>query len=165
MSGIQLPDCSKLTKNRENDNGITICRNDVIKFFDVVLFLWSSLVTGRSFMLISSITGSGVMTIFFYWKLEIPPSVLCSISGNRRVRDIKLGTNISNKMFLNAAKCQGYSFCRFWVIKGKPTGGGLGGEGEGGKITPLPGLGLKTLNSFLKYFSSKNKVNCVRAAR
>ena len=27
--------------------------------------------------------------------------------------------NISNKMLLNAAKCQGYSFYRFWVIEGK----------------------------------------------
>ena len=26
-------------------------------------------------------------------------------------------------MLLNAAICQGYSFYRFWVIKGKPTGG------------------------------------------
>ena len=26
-------------------------------------------------------------------------------------------------MLLNAAKCQGNSFNRFWVIKGKPTGG------------------------------------------
>ena len=35
---------------------------------------------------------------------------------------------------LNGAKCQGYSFCRFWVIKGKSTGG---------KIThPPPRLGL-----------------------
>ena len=25
-------------------------------------------------------------------------------------------------MLLHAEKCQGYSFCRFWVIKGKPTG-------------------------------------------
>ena len=24
-------------------------------------------------------------------------------------------------MLLNAAKCQGYSFYHFWVIKGKPT--------------------------------------------
>ena len=32
-------------------------------------------------------------------------------------------------MLLNAAKCQGYSFYRFWVIKEKPTrvawGGGI----------------------------------------
>ena len=26
-------------------------------------------------------------------------------------------------MLLNAAKCQGYSFVGFWVIKEKPTGG------------------------------------------
>ena len=30
-------------------------------------------------------------------------------------------------MLLNAAKCQGYNFYRFWFIKEKPTGGG-GGE-------------------------------------
>ena len=34
-------------------------------------------------------------------------------------------------MLLNAAKCQGYNFYRFWFIKEKPTGGG-------GKITPHP---------------------------
>ena len=26
-------------------------------------------------------------------------------------------------MLLNVAKCQGHSSYRFWVIKGKPTGG------------------------------------------
>ena len=46
------------------------------------------------------------------------------------VRDTKFGTNISNEMLLHAAKCQGYSFNRFRVIKGKPTGEG--------KITPHP---------------------------
>ena len=35
----------------------------------------------------------------------------------------KFGTNIFNKMLLNAAKFQDYSFYRFSVIKGKPTGG------------------------------------------
>ena len=29
-------------------------------------------------------------------------------------------------MLLNAAKCQGHSIYRFWVIKGKPTWGGVG---------------------------------------
>ena len=39
-------------------------------------------------------------------------------------------------MLLNDAKCQGYSFYCFWVIEGKPTGGG-----GVGKITlPLPHL-------------------------
>ena len=32
----------------------------------------------------------------------------------------KFGTNVSNKMLLNAAKWQDYSFSRFLVIKGKP---------------------------------------------
>ena len=26
-------------------------------------------------------------------------------------------------MLLNATKCQGYTFYRFWIIKGKPTDG------------------------------------------
>ena len=37
---------------------------------------------------------------------------------------ITFGTNVSNRMLLNAAKFQGYSFYRSWAIKGKPTGGG-----------------------------------------
>ena len=44
--------------------------------------------------------------------------------------DTKFGTNVSNRMSLHAAKFLGYSFYRFWVIKGKPTGVG--------KITPHP---------------------------
>ena len=59
---------------------------------------------------VNIITGSGVMTIFFYKGYQV------------WVKDTKFGTNVSNKMLLNAEKCQGYSFYRFWVIKGKPTG-------------------------------------------
>ena len=33
-----------------------------------------------------------------------------------QVRDNKFGTNVSNKMLLNAAKCQGYSFYRFELL-------------------------------------------------
>ena len=44
------------------------------KFFDVVLFLLSSLVTGPSFISIS-INGSGVMTIFFYEGLTRNPEI------------------------------------------------------------------------------------------
>ena len=36
--------------------------------------------------------------------------------------DTKFGTNVSNEKLLNAAKCQGYGFYPFWVIKRKPTG-------------------------------------------
>ena len=40
------------------------------------------------------------------WKLE-------------QVRNTKFVTNISNEMLLNPAKCEVYSFHRFWVIKVK----------------------------------------------
>ena len=43
----------------------------------------------------------------------------------------KLGSDVSNETLPNAAKCNSYSFYRFWVIKEKPTRG---------KITPSPPL-------------------------
>ena len=87
-------------------------------FFNVTLFLLSSLVTGLSFMAISSL----VLELWEFsfirdWpetrKLEIPSSEFCPISGDWD----ELG--IPN---LVRIKCQGYSFYRFRVIKGKPTG-------------------------------------------
>ena len=57
-------------------------------------------------------------------------SVLLNIWRLERVRDTKPGKNVSNKVLLNAAKCRGYSFYPFSVIKGKPTGGS--------KIVPPP---------------------------
>ena len=83
------------------------------------MFLWSSLVTGPSFMSIS-FTGSGVMTIFFYKRstknLKIGNTaiwVFSDIWRLRRVMYTKIDTNIFNEMLLNDAKCQGYSFYRF----------------------------------------------------
>ena len=77
------------------------------------------------------ITGSGVMTIYFYKGFTRYPKignthvwVLPNIWRLRRVRDTSFGTDVSNKMLLNAAKCQGYSFYRFWVVQRKPKGGG-----------------------------------------
>ena len=85
------------------------------------------------------ITGSRTTTIFFYKGLTRNPEirntpvwVLCNIWGLRQVRNIKFDTNVSNEMLLNAAKCQGYRFYHFWIIKGKPR------MGVGGKITPHP---------------------------
>ena len=77
------------------------------------------------------------MTILFYKEgidqksenWENPAWVFPSIWRLGRVRDTKFGTSVFNKMLLNAQKCQGSSLYRFWLIKGKPTGGG-------GKITP-----------------------------
>ena len=94
---------------------------------------------------INIITGFGVVKIFFYkgltWNPEIGNTPIWALFNMWRlgqVRDTKLGTNVSNEMLLNAAKCQGYSIYYFWVIKGEPTGG------RGVKLFPPgPRLGLK----------------------
>ena len=79
---------------------------------------------------VNIIPGSGVMSIFFSKGLTInleirntPTWVLPNIWRLVRVRDTKFGTNVSNKMIVNAAKCQRYSLYHIWVIKGKATGG------------------------------------------
>ena len=110
-------------------------------FFSLVRFsYWSNIH-------VNTITSSGIMKISSYKGLtrnvdigNTPIWVLPNIWRLEQVMDTKFGTNVSNRMLLNAAKFQGYSFYRFWVIKGKPTGGG-------GKITPPlpvpPRLGLR----------------------
>ena len=72
------------------------------------------------------ITGSWVMTVLILWgikkksKSQVGPAlVLPNIWRLGQVRDTKFGTNVSNKILLNAAKQQGYSFYYFWVSKGK----------------------------------------------
>ena len=83
---------------------------------------------------VSIITGSGIMTIYFYKGLTRNPEientpvwVLRNIWRVEQIMDAKFGPNISNRMLLNASKFQGYSFYHFWVIKGEPTAGGGGG--------------------------------------
>ena len=93
---------------------------------------------------VNIITGSGVMTIFFYKGLtrntEIPPPEFFPISGDW----VKLG--IPNFPRISPMKCYWilqnvriivFTIYHFWVIKGKPTGV---------KLPPppcLPRLGLK----------------------
>ena len=91
---------------------------------------------------VNIITGSGVITIFFYKRLirnpeirNTPIWVLPNIWRLGPIKNTKFGTNIFNKMLLNVAKRQGYSFHHFWVIKGKPTGGI--------KLPPAPRSGLR----------------------
>ena len=96
-------------------------------FFDVVLFLLSSLVTGPNFMSMSSLVLELWQFSFIRdWpenrKSEIPTSEY-KYKRLGQVMDTKFGTNVSNKMGLNARKFQYYSFYHFWAIKGKPTGG------------------------------------------
>ena len=55
---------------------------------------------------------------------EIPPSEFCLISGDwGKLRILNFLRISTNKMLLNAAKCQGYSLYRFWVLEEKPTVG------------------------------------------
>ena len=137
-SGIRLPDCFELAINWKNENYVIIFWHYVIvRLFWRILFLLSSLVTGSNFMSMSSLHLEIWQFSFIRdWpeirKWEIPISVIWVFPHILRlgqVTDTKFGTKVSNKMLLNAAKCQEYSFYRFLVIKGKPTG-------EEGKITP-----------------------------
>ena len=136
MFGIRSPDCSKLAKNPKNDNDVIIFRHDVnVKFFWCFFVFLVNLSYWSKFY-VNIITCSGIMTIFFIKELTRNPEirnthiwVFPNIWRLGRVMDTKFGTNVSNRTLLNAAIFQGYSFYRFWVIKGKPTGG---------KITPLP---------------------------
>ena len=68
--------------------------------------------------------------------------------------DTKFGKDVSNEMLLNTAKFQGYSFYRFWVFKGKPTGS---------KIPPshLPDWGYKNIYNYYSHHS-KNTIFCTQ---
>ena len=139
--GIQLRDCSKLAINRKKKH-----KNKKLNFFwccFVVLINCSH----RSKIHVSIITGYGVATIFIYNRLTRKPEigntpiwVLPNIWRLGRLRDTKLGKNVSDKMLLNAAKRLGYSFYHFWATKGKPTGWGRGGYPR------HPRLGLNKFN-------------------
>ena len=97
------------------------------KFFDVSLFLLSNVVSGPRFMSISFLV---LELQFFYKKIDhkyrdgnTPVWILPNIWRLGLVRSTRISMNVSYKMLQNAAKCQGYSFYRFWVISGKPTWG------------------------------------------
>ena len=89
---------------------------------------------------VNIITGFGVMTVSFYKGLtrnpEIGNNIVWVLPNIRRLalfRNTKIDTNVPDKMLLNAANCQGYSFSCFWVFKGKLTE-------WWGKVKPLPSL-------------------------
>ena len=116
-SGIRLLDCSKLDKNQKNDNDVTIFQHDLIIKFFWRCFVFLSKFSYRSKFHVNIITGSEIITIFYYEGLTRNPGigntpvwVLPNIWRLGWVRDTKAGKNVSNKMLLNAAKCQGYSF-------------------------------------------------------
>ena len=126
----------------------------------VVVFLLSGLINGPSFTMISFLVLE-LWQFFFIrdWpeirKSEIPMSEFCPIPGEW----CKLPY---------AAKCQVYSFYRFWVIKGKPTGGGIK------KLPPPTRLGLTYVKlqkqpcgdvlekkTFLKFLQKSQEQTCI----
>ena len=132
MSGIRPPDCSKLAKNLKNDNDVTIFQHDVNIKISWLFFVFLVKFSYWSKFHVKIITGSRIMTIFFIgdwpeiWKLETgKPRLSFSqyLETGASYGYQICGMNASNRMLLNAAKFQGYSFNRFWVIKEKPTGG------------------------------------------
>ena len=127
VSGIRPPDCSRMAKNPENENYVKIFQhNAIVKSF------WRCFVSLVNFshwskIHVNIITGSGIRIAFFYKGLTRNPDVGKTpvwIWTNiwRLGRVTKFGTNVSNRMLLNAAKFQTYSLYRFLVIKRKPTG-------------------------------------------
>ena len=112
---------------------------------------------------VNIIIGSGAITISFHKGLTRNPEfrntpvwVLPYTLRLGKVRNTKFGTNVSSKMLFNDEKCQVNSFCGFWVIKGKPTGG---------KITPIPPPRLRLIDIFrfftylLYFFFFQNKLH------
>ena len=79
---------------------------------------------------VNIIAGSGVMITFFFKRLtrnleivNTSVGILSNIWRLGQVMDKQFATNVSNKILLNAAKCQSYSFYRVSVIIGKTNRG------------------------------------------
>ena len=72
-SGIGLPNCSKLAINRKNNNDVTIWLHDIIVKFLLRCFVALVKFSYWSKFHVNVITGSGVMTIFFYKGLTRNP--------------------------------------------------------------------------------------------
>ena len=128
-------------------------------FFDAV-FLSRVTSSDWSKFHANTITGSGGMTISFYKTLTRNPEigntpvwVLPNIRGLGWVRNTKFGTNISNKMALNAGKCQGYSFYHFWVMTENQWD-------EGGKICKSYPLINKQSPNLLLIFRGNFCMSC-----
>ena len=66
VSGIRPPDGSKLAKNPKNDDNVTIFRHDVILKFFLCCFVSLFNLSYWSKFHVNIITGSGIITIFFY---------------------------------------------------------------------------------------------------
>ena len=143
MSRIWLPDCSKLARNWKNDNEITICWHDVIINFFVKFSYWSK-------FHVNIITGSEVMTIFFYKGLTRNPE-----TGNTPVWVFPISGDwgeygIPNLARMSLVKC-------YWIPQNARVTAftvsallreNQQGVGRGLKLHPPPRLRLKHLLFF-----------------
>ena len=127
-SGSQIaPNWPKIEKMTMTSQFVNMTSSQI--FLTLLCFSCQGLVTGPSFMSISPLVLELLQFSFIRnWaeiqKSEIPPfNFLPNIWRLQWVKDITFGMNVSNEMLLNAAKCQGYSFNRLWVTKGKPPAG------------------------------------------
>ena len=151
MSGIRLPDCPKLTINLKNNNDVTIfLQTSSTIFFEVALFLLSILVTGPSFMSISSLVLELWQFLFIRdWpeirKSEIPPSEFSPKSGSWS----ELGIPNLARMFL--IKC--YWMLQNSIVTAFTISELLKENQQEGKTThPHPGrLGLRVFPKFPKF--------------
>ena len=143
MSGILPPDCCKLAKNPKKDDDVTIFQQTSSSiFFDVVLFLLSSLVAGPSFMLIPSLVLELWQFSFIRnWpeirKSEIPLSSFFPIFrdwGKLRIQNLARMSLIECYWMLQNARVTAFT-----VFK-------LSRENQlGGKITP-PTTQIRLMN-------------------
>ena len=140
MSEIRLPDCSKVAINWKNDHGVTIFRHEVIVSFLLTLFCFSlsSLVTGPSFMSISSLVLE-LWQFLFIWdwpkvrKSEIPPSEFCSIFGECGEQGLpNLARTSLIKCYWMLQNARVTAFTVFELLWENQLGG------RGGKFTPPP---------------------------
>ena len=128
IKGYRIPDCLKLVANWKSINDVTILWHEFIAkilfcyFFSLVMWLVQDSCQYHHWFWIDS-------GLKFYKGLTInlgignaPVSILINICRLGWVRNRKFGSNLPNKILLNAAKCQSCSFYRLWLIKRKPTG-------------------------------------------
>ena len=114
------------------------------QFVDMTSFVSLAMFSYWSKLYVNIITGSGVMAALIYKRLtrnpkiwNTPAWVLPIIWILKQTSNTRFGKDIYNEKLLHAGKCQGYSFCCFWVIKGKPAWGKIRKEKDEEKIIIL----------------------------
>ena len=107
---------------------------------------------------VNIITGSGIMTIFFYKGLTRNPEIgnnpvwiLPNIWRLGQVMDTKFGANVSDRMLPNAASSV-TAFTFFELLKENHLGGG--------GLTPLSPTQIR-VNSFTEFWHALNVINYV----